>query len=132
MLCKEIRIRLSPNAIKRKNMKIPTKVPELGFYYHHKHDDAKGIHDYAYELVGVGVHTEDDCRPEDANMVVYRPLYEEASVFKAGKLFYLRPLDMWTGEVSKDGQQVSRFRKITDGEIIEELQKIKNEMYGAQ
>jgi hypothetical protein len=31
--------------------------------------------DYIY---GVGHHTEDDCRPEDAFMQVYRPLYEEA------------------------------------------------------
>jgi len=109
-------------------MKIPTTVPEHGFYYHHKHDASKGVRDYAYELVGVGVHTEDDCRPEDANMVVYRPLYE-ASVFKAGKLFYLRPLDMWMGEVAKDNQTFPRFGRITDPNIISELENVRREMY---
>lgn len=45
-------------------MKIPTKVPENGFYYHYKHSENKGINDYAYELIGVGCrHTEDDCKP---------------------------------------------------------------------
>lgn len=111
-------------------MKIPTTVPERGFYYHYKHNTNNGVNDYAYELVGVGVHTEDDCRPEDANMVVYRPLYE-ANVFKAGKLFDLRPLDMWMGEVTKDGKTLPRFQKITDEKVIEELEKIKKEMYGA-
>jgi hypothetical protein len=111
-------------------MKIPTRVPELGFYYHYKHDPAKAINDYAYEVMGVGVHTEDDCRPEDANMVVYRPLYE-ASVFKAGKLFDLRPLDMWMGDVEKDGKTFLRFQKITDPEIISELKMIREKMYGA-
>lgn len=113
-------------------MKIPTQVPEPGFYYHYKHDGSVGVHHYAYELIGVGVHTEADCRPEDANVVIYRPLYEDSPVYKGGKHFYVRPLDMWMGEVTKDGQQVSRFRKITDGKIIEELEKTKNEMYGAQ
>jgi hypothetical protein len=109
-------------------MKIPNKVPERGFYYHYKHDDSKGVRDYAYEVVGVGVHTEDDCRPEDANMVVYRPLYE-ASVFKAGKLFDLRPLDMWMGDVTKDGKTFPRFGRITDPKIISELENVRREMY---
>lgn len=110
-------------------MKIPTRVPEKGFYYHYKHDSNKALNDYAYEVVGVGIHTEDDCRPEDANMVVYRPLYE-ASVFKAGKLFDLRPLDMWMGEVTKEGKTFPRFKKITDPDVIAKLEAIKVSMYG--
>lgn len=114
-------------------MKIPAKVPEKGFYYHYKSsygsDPSKLVNDYAYEVVGVGVHSEDDCRPEDANMVVYRPLYE-AAVFKAGKLFDLRPLEMWMGDVEKDGKTFPRFKKITDQKIIAELKKIQTEMYG--
>jgi hypothetical protein len=61
-------------------------------------------------------------------MVVYRPLYE-ASVFKAGKLFDLRPLDMWMGTVEKDGQITPRFTKITDSAVIAQLQQIKEKMY---
>lgn len=110
-------------------MKIPTKVPEKGFYYHYKHSAGKALNDYAYEVVGVGVHSEDDCRPEDSNMVVYRPLYE-AAVFKAGKLFDLRPLEMWMGDVTKDGKTFPRFQKITDAKLIAALNKIKTQMYG--
>ena len=36
------------------------------------------LNNYAYYIYGVGHHTEDDCRTEDAFMQVYRPLYEEA------------------------------------------------------
>ncbi len=111
-------------------MKIPAKVPENGFYYHYKHNLNGPINDYAYEVVGVGVHTEDDCRPEDANMVVYRPLYE-STVFTAGKLFDLRPLDMWMGDVTKDGKTFPRFQRILDREIIAKLKTIRDEMYGS-
>ena len=109
-------------------MKIPTRVPESGFYYHYKHDEKGSVNNYAYEVIGVGCHTEDDCRPEDANMVVYRPLYE-SSVYKAGKLFDLRPLDMWMGNVTKDDRAFPRFQKITDMAVIAELEVIKNKMY---
>lgn len=112
-------------------MKIPTKVPEKGFYYHYKHDSSKGVQDYAYEVVGVGVHAEDDCRPEDANMVVYRPLYE-SEIFIAGKCMWLRPLDMWMGEVEKNGKTFKRFSKITDPKIISELEKIRVTMYSRE
>lgn len=110
-------------------MRIPLKVPEKGFYYHYKHSEDKGITDYAYELLGVGCHTEENCRPEDANMMVYRPLYKEATVYKAGKLFDLRPLGMWSEEVKKDGKTFKRFQKISDKKIIKELREIKQEMY---
>ncbi len=109
-------------------MKIPTKVPENGFYYHYKHDPSRPVNDYAYEVLGVGVHTEEDCRPEDANMVVYRPLYE-ASVYKAGRLFDLRPLDMWMGQVAKDGKTFLRFQRITNIAVIIKLEDIKKQMY---
>jgi hypothetical protein len=109
-------------------MKIPTKVPEKGFYYHYKHDPSKAFNDAVYEVVGVGVHTEDDCRPEDENMVVYRPICE-TTVYKAGKLFDLRPLEMWMGYMTKDGKTFPRFEKITDPEIIAKLEVVKKQMY---
>ncbi len=109
-------------------MKIPTQIPEKGFYYHYKHDPAGPINNYAYEVIGVGVHTEDDCRPEDENLMVYRPVYE-SSVYKAGKLFDIRPLDMWMEDVEKDGKVIKRFTPITDEVVVAELEKIKNEMY---
>lgn len=109
-------------------IKIPTKVPENGFYYHYKNDPTGAVNDYAYEVLGVGAHTEDDCRPEDVHMVVYRPIYE-STVYKAGKLFDLRPLEMWMGDVTKDSRTFPRFKKITDPKIISELEIIRDQMY---
>lgn len=109
-------------------MKIPSEVPENGFYYHYKHDPSGPVNNYAYELLGVGIHTEDDCRPEDTNLAIYRQIYEN-EVYKAGKLFWARPLEMFTGSVTKDGKTFPRFQKITDKNIIAELEKIKGEMY---
>jgi hypothetical protein len=110
-------------------MKIPTTVPEKGFYYHYKHDTQGTVNNYAYELMGVGVHTEEDCRPEDVHMVVYRPLYE-TSVYTEGKLLYLRPLEMWIGDVTKNGSTFPRFQKITDSAVIEQLKVLRDQMYG--
>lgn len=109
-------------------MKIPQITPRLGFYYHYKHDPTGPINNYAYEVVGTGCHTEEDCRPEDASMVVYRPLYP-SSVYKAGKLFDLRPLDMFMESVTKEGNTFPRFRQITDTDVISGLAKIRDEMY---
>ncbi|MDO8604845.1 MAG: DUF1653 domain-containing protein [bacterium] len=109
-------------------MKISTNIPEAGFYYHNKHT-SDSVNNYAYELMGVGIHTEDDCTPEDANMVVYRPLYK-SEVFNNEKFFWLRPLEMWTEKITKDGKTFPRFSKISDPEIISKLESIKKEMYG--
>ncbi len=109
---------------------LPSKVPDIGFYYHYKHDPKGEVNNYAYEVIGVGHHTEDDCRPEDANMVVYRPLYD-SFLFKNGKLFDLRPLDMWMGTVEKDGASISRFTKVTDEATLEKLVEVRKQMYGS-
>ncbi len=112
---------------------IPKRVPEKGFYYHYKHQSDGEVNNYAYEVVGVGFHTEDDARPGEEHFVIYRPLYE-ASVYTASKDlgidgFDARPLKMWMGEVEKDGKTFPRFQKITDPEVIAKLEEIKNDMY---
>ncbi len=104
--------------------------PTNGFYYHYKHDPSQSINNYAYEVIGIGLHSEGshgEADPKDM-LVVYRPLYE-AFVFKNGKMFDLRPLEMFMEEVTKDGKTFPRFTKITDPKIIAELEKIKGEMY---
>lgn len=109
-------------------MKIPTEFPEPGFYYHYKHDPKGLVDNYAHEVIGVGCHTEDGCRPEDVNMVIYRPLYE-SSVYKSGRFYELRPLEMWMGNVIKDGITFPRFAKIIDPVVIAKLEEIKKRMY---
>jgi hypothetical protein len=104
------------------------QTPEKGFYYHYKHDPKGAVNNYAYEFIGVGCHTEEDCRPEDSNMVIYRPLYE-AFVYKAGKLYDLRPLLMWMGDVEVGGVTQKRFTLITDPQVIAELERIRAQMY---
>jgi hypothetical protein len=104
------------------------QMPESGFYYHYKHDPTGAVNNYAYYIYGVGHHTEDDCRPEDQFMQVYRPLYE-AYVYKIGKLFDLRPLHMFYEPAVVGGDSVPRFVKIEDAAIIAELRTIKAKMY---
>ena len=103
------------------------QTPEKGFYYHYKHDPAGSINNYAYEVLNIGHHTEIDGLDESA-MVVYRPLYE-ASVYKIGKHWDVRPFSMFMENVEKDGKIIPRFSTITNPEIVSELEKIKSEMY---
>ena len=115
------------------SLPIPKRVPESGFYYHYKHDPNGPVNNYAYEVIGVGFHTEDNARPGEAHFLIYRPLYE-ASVYKASEelripCFDNRPLEMWMEEVEKDGKRFPRFQKITDPTVIAELEKIRIEMY---
>lgn len=64
-------------------------------------------------------------------MVVYRPLYETAGVYKAGKLFDLRPLKMFMEYITKEGKTFPRFKKISDEAVIKELGRFRAQMYGA-
>lgn len=106
------------------------QLPEVGFYYHYKHDPRESVDNYAYEVVGVGYHTEDDCRPIDQYLIWYRPLYH-AFVYRLGKgkLGDTRPLSMFMESVTKDGKTLPRFTKITDAAIIMELTAIRDRMY---
>jgi hypothetical protein len=106
----------------------PEKFPEIGYYYHYKHDSNGPINQYAYYIHGVGHHTEDDCRPEDSYMLVYRPLYD-AFVYKNGKMFDLRPLHMFFEPAVVNGAKVERFTKITDSNVIAQLETIRTHMY---
>lgn len=115
------------------SLKMPQQVPELGFYYHYKHDPAGTINNYAYEVVSIGFHTEDDARPGEAHFLIYRPLYP-AAVYEASKELRIpchdaRPLEMWMENVEKDGKIIPRFQKIIDPAIIAELEKIRDQMY---
>jgi hypothetical protein len=62
--------------------------------------------------------------------VVYRPLYEDAAVYKGGKLFDLRPLAMFMEYVTKQGKTFPRFKKIRDEAVIKELEVVRARMYG--
>ena len=88
------------------------------------------LNNYAYYICGVGHHTEDECRPEDAFMQVYRPLYEEAYAYRNGGLFDLRPLGMFYQPATWKGREVQRFTtKVTDPKVIAQLEAIKIRMY---
>ncbi len=104
------------------------KTPEKGFYYHYKHDPAKGFRDYAYEFLNPGLHTEIEDLEKSA-MVAYRPLYEDAKVYKLGKFWDFRPLSMFMENVVKNEKTIPRFQKITDPEVISKLEKIRDDMY---
>lgn len=100
----------------------PTKIPENGFYYHYKHDQAGDVNNYAYEVIGLGLHTE-----EGNYTVLYRPLYKND--FLAPANYYARPYDMFMQTVVKDGKIIQRFQKIEDPALISKLKSIKDKMY---
>ena len=111
-------------------IEVPKEVPGNGFYYHYKHDPDGPVNHYAYEVIGVGHHTEDYATVEDMHMVIYRPLYEDAPVYTAGKMFNLRPLRMFMEYITKEGKTFPRFKKIMDEEVTKELARIRARMYG--
>lgn len=110
-----------------------TNFPEKGFYYHYKHDPNGEVNNYAYEVLNIGHHTEishgENGGEDESLMVIYRPLYETAFVYKAGKHWDVRPLNMFMEDVTRDGETFPRFQKITNSKVIEELNIIRTKMY---
>lgn len=96
--------------------------PEKGFYYHYKHDPKGEVNNYAYEVVGFSRDTENK-----SFSVLYVPIYENDWFAPAD--FQARPLEIFMENITKDGKNMPRFSKITDEKIIEELERIKKEMY---
>ena len=99
-------------------------VPDSGFYYHYKHDPKGPIDSCAHEVLCVARHTKvDQC------LVISRPLYREAKVYREGKMADAFPLEMWMGEVEVLGDCVPQFTKITSERIITELKRRREIMY---
>lgn len=98
--------------------------PERGFYRHYKHDPAKGLNNYHYEVVGTAWHTE-----FEDHLVLYRPLYGDRSYLDGADLA-ARPLSMFLDTVEKEGKTFPRFTRITDLGVIKELEVIRAQMYG--
>ncbi len=99
-----------------------------GFYYHYKHDPKGEWDNGLYEILNVGHHTEIDGLDESA-MVVYRPLFKEAPVYKAGRHWDIKPVCMFIQQAIKDGRIVDRYTLITDVELIEKCKNIAEELY---
>ncbi len=113
---------------------MPNAVPEPGYYYHYKHDAEGSVDNYAYYVVGVGFHTEDDPREGEAHFLIYQPLYPAAVYTASTELglpcFDARPLSMWMESVEYKGQTLPRFSKITDPAVLSQLEAKRAEMYG--
>ncbi|MCU0660534.1 MAG: DUF1653 domain-containing protein [Candidatus Pacebacteria bacterium] len=103
------------------------KYPEPGFYYHYKHNPDGTVGNFAYEVLNIGSHTEMEWN--EGMFVVYRPLFPEAKVYREGKLWDIRPLDIFMEVVNEEEYKGERFIKITDPERIAELAKMRDEMY---
>jgi hypothetical protein len=97
-------------------------IPENGFYVHYKHDPSGELHNYMYEVVGLARNTEDK-----SYSVLYRPLYKNDWFPPAS--YQARPLGMFMEDVEKDGRRVPRFSKITDPQLLLELENVRNKMY---
>jgi hypothetical protein len=97
-------------------------IPQKGDYnYHYKHDPAKGVLNYAYQIFGLALHSE-----TEEVMVAYRPLYSPNHVWDRQCDFNIRPLDMFCEEKFESKGQIinQRFRKIEG----EELEQVKQEL----
>jgi hypothetical protein len=107
-----------------------------GFYYHYKRTPEDPIEKSVYQVVGTafntespGFHASDPKDFEKDEVVVYRPVFTDSLVYKAGKRFWTRPLSMFFEEVLFNGKRVSRFQKITDPKIILVLQEKVKKLY---
>lgn len=109
---------------------LPAVLPEAGFYDHYKRDPNGTFNNYTYYIFGGGHHTEDDVRPEDRNFQIYVPLYEDAFVYKHGKMFDVRPLSFALEMVDKDGYHGPRFVRVTDEVRIHQLITQMRKMWG--
>lgn len=93
------------------------------FYKHYKHDPSIDKYNYVYQVVNIGFHTE-----TEEEVVIYRPLYE-AHVYKHGKMYYVRPREMFEKSIEKEGKVIERFTLVTDADEIVDFTKKVEEMY---
>jgi hypothetical protein len=109
---------------------LPPEFPEPGFYYNYKHDPEGPINAHAYEVLGPGYYAGDDPHFKGRIMVVYRPLYKDAFVYKNGRGFDMKLLNEFLNMVPRNGTHIARYEKIIDEKAVAVLTRIRNEMYG--
>lgn len=112
----------------------PDKIPKKGYYYHYKRKADEPVNHHAYEFRGIGVHTEDDCKPGEEFFVDYRPLFETGRTYLLSRELGVpvtehRPLRMFLEMVTINSKTIPRFEKINDPEIIKQLDAIKKDLY---
>lgn len=94
--------------------KLEEKVQIGGYYYHYKRNPQGEWNNYLYQVLNIGHHTEISDFDASA-LVIYRPLYK--SPF--GSHWACRPLEMFAGDVERDGQRTKRFTLVTDVSLLE-------------
>jgi hypothetical protein len=80
-------------------MEIGTRKIKKGRYRHYKGKE--------YQVTGVARHSE-----TNELMVVYKALYKSEKF--GDRAWWVRPLEMFTGEVKVNGKRVSRFEFVGD------------------
>ncbi len=117
--------------------RLPTRVPEPGFYHHFKRNPNGPAREGAYEVLGIGFHTEAGTMVappySQEHFVNYRPLYEH-QLYKLTRRFgilcvFTKPLGLWFSEAQRSGVYIPRYQKITDRAVIAELERIRDSMY---
>ncbi len=97
--------------------------PKPGFYYHFKHDPTQGVNHHAYHVLGVAKDTEEECETEYQYEVIYTPLYDLSGFLGEEIQYCKRPLEMFIGTKDQDGEEIQRFQRITDEEVLVDLRK---------
>lgn len=87
------------------------------YFYHYKHKSNLDLTNFAYQIIGVALHTE-----TEEILVIYKPLYKLNHIFEAS--FFARPLSVFLEKVELKGQKVPRFNKIVNQEIIKKFRKL--------
>jgi len=113
------------NLLNKEESKNNTKTIENGFYYNYKHTD-DNIFNNAYKVIGIAHNTEIEDFNQSA-LVIYHPLDKNAKVYQEGKQFDAKPLDLFMKYISTEKK---RFTKITDTNIISQLEKLYDQLYG--
>lgn len=78
------------------------KYPEIGIYEHYKSTPESRKY---YQVLGFARHTE-----TEEILVVYIPLYTDSS--HTGPRFQVRPIGMFTENITRDGEEIPRFKYI--------------------
>ncbi len=106
------------------------KAPLPGFYHHYEHRESLGDFDCACEALRIANGSlEGGMRPTE-KFAICRPLYETASSYQEGKLWYACPRKTFLQRVSRAGRRMRRFTPVTDEESVRRLRAQAENMYG--